>query len=781
MAIRKTKKRAPKASFKPSTDAELARRAANARRKAEASRTAADLAHKEGEKAHVEAEAVHEEVKRVHAKVRSVEKEIRHGAESPTGIARPTKTGAKPPLESEQRGSPLMPATYGGPAESKLPFSVVGIGASAGGYEAYTSFLANLPRETGMAYVLIQHLDPSHPSHLGELLGKVTQVPVNEIRNGTEVRPDHIYVLPSNATVTLEKGRFKLSARPPMRGISMPVDIFFRSLAMEQQNRAIGIILSGSGTDGTLGLGEIKGQGGITFAQDQGTSKHFGMPGSAISAGSVDFVMTPEEIAKELSRLSGHPYVAPKKRGEARRPAPQEVENAESLFFTGGEDLRTLFMLLRTRTSVDFSLYKPGTLNRRIMRRMALHKIDTIRNYIKFLQESPTEVDALFNDLLISVTGFFRDPGSFHALQKKILPRLTRDRKRDAPLRIWSCGCSTGEEAYSLAMAVSEFLEKNKIDMPVQIFASDLNERGIEKARAGVYHENILLDVSRERLRRFFSKVDGFYQVNKSIRDLCVFARQNVVMDPPFSNLDVISCRNVLIYLTPVLQKRVVPVFHYALKPHGFLLLGSSETISESSEFFALVDRKHKFYAKKSTAYRSKVDLGRIRTTYELPPAPPKRTGAKEEGGLANLEEKVDRLILTRYSPRGLDQCPDGRSAIPRPDSALHRTPTGGCQPEFTQNGPRRARPGRAPGGQQGNPEGRTRRTAGHPNSFAPRAGVGRHHRSPPDDDAFRPRAFLPCPVPGGTVHAGGSRGTPKGKLRRAETSRNRPVDQIAQ
>jgi two-component system CheB/CheR fusion protein len=653
MAKRKTERRTPTRPAKSSTDAALARRAARLRSKAKASRTGAGLAHEQSVRAHIQAEAVHAQVDRAHETVHAIEEDRHRQADSAVAIPRAPKTGAKPP-KRKSRGSPVLPATSGGQPESKLPFTVVGVGGSAGGFEAFTTFLSHLSTQTGMAIVIVQHLDPTHQSHLGELLAKVSPVAVTEIRNGMEILPNRIYVMPSNTTVTMERGRFKLSARSTARGVSMPIDIFFRSMAMEQQNRAIGILFSGSGTDGTLGIGEIKGEGGITFAQDPGTAKHFGMPGSAIAAGNVDFVLSPEQIAQELAHLSGHPYVAPKDTDERqRRPAAPPL-NAEGLLGEGNEELHTLFMLLRTRSGVDFSLYRPGTLSRRIMRRMVLHKIDSLGQYLKHVQENPDEIDALFHDLLISVTGFFRDPNSFQTLQKKILPKLLRNRAGDKPLRIWSCGCSTGEEAYSLAIAVSEVLEKEEKRLPVQIFASDLNDRGIEKARAGIYHENILLDVSSERLRRFFTKVDGFYQVKKSIRDLCVFARQNVVSDPPFSNLDIITCRNVLIYLTPVLQKRIIPIFHYALKPHGYLLLGSSESIGDSNELFELIDKRNKIYFKKTTTYRPSVEVGRFAALHPLLPAPAPVGRPKEEIPSTDLQERVDRLLLRRYSPSGV-------------------------------------------------------------------------------------------------------------------------------
>jgi two-component system, chemotaxis family, CheB/CheR fusion protein len=625
----------------PSMDAE------SAKRKVHSLHAKADAVHKRSEKVHA---AAH----RAHLKVKALKAETRRQAASAVGKPFPPKTGARPPRKSEERGSPVMPATYGTTPSSKLPFSVVGIGASAGGYEAYTTFLSHLPKETGMAFVLVQHLDPFHPSHLGELLSKVSTLPVTEIKTGAHVEPDHVYVIPSNTTVVLQNGRFKLSARLKPTGVTMSIDTFFRSLAIEQQNRAIGVLFSGTGTDGTLGLEEIKGEGGITFAQDQGSAKHFGMPGSAISAGVVDFVMAPDQMARELMRLSDHPYVAADKTGhDEERPVADDAGEGGKVLSADHPELRTLFTLLRTRTNVDFSLYKPGTLNRRIMRRMVLHKIDSIEAYVRLLQESAGEIDALFNDLLISVTGFFRDPASFRALQKKILPRLVRDRPSGTPLRLWSCGCSTGEEAYSLAIVVSEYLEQARRNIPVQIFASDLNDRGIEKARTGIYHENIVLDVSNERLRRFFTRTNGFYQINKAIRDLCVFARQNIILDPPFSNLDLISCRNVLIYLAPVLQKRIIPIFHYALKPKGFLLLGSSESIGESAHLFELADRKHKIYARKVAPYRPAVDFGRF-APRDLSVPPPRAPARRHEGRPRDLHDEADRVILSRHSPSGV-------------------------------------------------------------------------------------------------------------------------------
>jgi len=608
---------------------------------------AADGAHEQGKQIHKRAEKVHKKVSSLHA-LRA------QAAESPDGKARATKAPPDYDAAEQKTGGQALSTTTGERATSRLPFTIAGIGASAGGLEALSDLLAHLPRDSGVAIVILQHLDPTHESHLGQLLARATKNPVLDIKTGMRPEPDLIYVLPANASVTLQNGQFKLGGRLPANGPMMPIDVFFRSLAIEQQHRAIGVVLSGMGSDGTLGLQEIKGQGGITFAQDHETAKHFPMPASAIAAGCVDFVLAPAALARELIRIARHPYVAPgSDQARLKRPLTEQSESG-NLLRDSSEEMRSLFVLLRTRTGVDFSLYKPGTLKRRIMRRMVLHRINTVADYIKFLQENTGEIEALFGDLLISVTGFFRDPSAFQTLQKKIFPRLVQNRPDDAPVRIWTCGCSTGEEAYSLAIAISEFMEKSRKRHPVQIFASDINDRGLEKARAGLYHENILLDVSPERLRRYFTKVEGFYQVSKSIRDTCVFARHNVAIDPPFSNLDLISCRNVLIYLTPVLQKRVMPIFHYALKPHGILFLGTSENIGEASAFFEQIDKKHKFFGRKSTPYRPTVDVGRFapREVVATPARGPERP--KPEVEIANVQLEVDRLILTRYSPNGV-------------------------------------------------------------------------------------------------------------------------------
>lgn len=528
------------------------------------------------------------------------------------------------------------------------PFPIVGIGASAGGFEAFSELLKVLPPDTGMAFVLVQHLDPKHKSQLTELLGRNASVPVVEAKDNIEVTPNRVYVIPANTRITISDGCLRVAPRKANELPPMPVDAFFRSLAAEQQDRAIGIVLSGTGTDGTLGIEAIKGEGGITFAQHEGSAKYYGMPGSAVSSGSVDFVLTPERIAAELNRISRHPYLG-RSREHPIRKALQDAKPDRLLKGTEKE-MGQLFSLLRARTGVDFALYKHSTLKRRIVRQMILQKLDSLGKYVSFLEKQPKEVDNLFNDLLIYVTSFFRDPAAFQALKKLVFPKLIKAHGGDSPLRFWVCGCSTGEEAYSLAISLIEFFEQTRTHRHVQIFASDISDVGINKARAGIYPENILQDIPPERLRRFFSKTDGHFQVNKSIRDMVVFARQNVIVDPPFSNLDMITCRNVLIYLDAMLQRKIMPVFHYALRPNGFLMLGNSETVGASGDLFALVNKKHKIYAKKHSytrptfpsAHKPSPEAGRGNQT--LPPLQP-------EARPLDLQSQMDKLLLRDFSP----------------------------------------------------------------------------------------------------------------------------------
>src|SRR5437762_5360322 len=469
-------------------------------------------------------------------------------------------------------------------------FPIVGVGASAGGLEAFTQLLKTLGSGRGMAYVLVQHLDPSHESALTELLAKATEMPVRQVTDATQVEPNHVYVIPPNVDMTILQGILQLRPRTEMRGHHMPIDRFLRSLAEDQRSNAIGVILSGTASDGTLGLAAIKAEGGITFAQDEKSAKFDGMPQNAIAAGCVDFILPPDAIAGELARIRAHPYLAPSSSSRTAELVPD-----------GDPQLKNILHLLLSANGVDFSDYKPATVKRRILRRMALHKVGELKDYVQFLRHYPAEVEALYEDILIKVTSFFRDPDAFEALKAEVFPGILKHRLPEEPVRVWVPGCSTGEETYSQAIALLEFLGHRSADIPIQLFGTDLSQESIGKARAGIYPESIVADVSPERLRRFFAKVEVGYRINKTIRDMCVFARQNFLQDPPFSRIDVISCRNVLIYLGPVLQKRIMPIFHYALKPRGFLMLGGAEgIIGTGSDLFELMDRKHKIYCRKS-------------------------------------------------------------------------------------------------------------------------------------------------------------------------------------
>ena len=522
-------------------------------------------------------------------------------------------------------------------------FPIVGVGASAGGLEAFTQLLKALAPLTGMAYVLVQHLDPSHESALTELLAKATEMPVRQVIDGTPVEPNHVYVIPPNVDLIISQGILRLTARTETSGYHMPIDRFLRSLAEDQRSNAIGVILSGTASDGTLGLAAIKAEGGITFAQDEKSAKFNGMPKSAIAAGCVDFVLPPDAIARELARIRAHPYLTPSSSSRTAELVPD-----------GDPELKNILHLLRTASEVDFSDYKPATVKRRILRRMALHQIGKLKEYAQFLRHHPAEVEALHEDLLIKVTSFFRDSAAFEALKTEVFPSILKHRSPQEPLRVWVPGCSTGEETYSQAIALLEFLGNRNPEIPVQLFGTDLSQRSIEKARAGTYPESITADVSPERLRRFFAKVEGGYRINKTIRDLCVFARQNLLQDPPFSRIDVISCRNVLIYLGPVLQKRIMPIFHYALKPRGFLMLGGAEgIIRTASDLFELMDRKHKIYCRKPTASGLQFDFAAsLYPTEAANLASDKEAPQRERVvHLLDLRKETDRILLTKYAP----------------------------------------------------------------------------------------------------------------------------------
>ena len=491
-----------------------------------------------------------------------------------------------------------------------------------------------------MAFVIVQHLDPHHASRLSSLLGKVTAMPVSEITGTTTPKPNTVYVQPSNKCVIAKNGALTLVRREER--LNVAIDHFFESLAEECGSHAIGIVLSGTGSDGTAGLRAIKAAGGLTFAQSEESAKFDAMPRSAIRAGFVDLALTPREIAREIDRISTHPYL--------RRPLtdPDAIENAA---YKQADALGRIFLSLKKQTGVDFSSYKESTLIRRIQRRMALHRIEKMSQYARLLRGSKKENAALFDDLLINVTRFFRDAAVFRTLKKRFLPSLLKSKSKDRQpeLRAWVPGCATGEEVYSLAICILETLGAKPAKMQIQIFGTDLSDSVIEHARLGIYSSAIEKDVSPARLKRFFVKRDSSYQIHQNVRNICTFARQNVCADPPFSRIDLISCRNVLIYLSPDLHKRCIPQFHYALNPGGYLILGPAESVGVYEELFKLVDRKNKIDAKLLGATPRTADFIPQRGL-ELAHLAGKPTTAGANFG-SELLKMADRIILSAYAP----------------------------------------------------------------------------------------------------------------------------------
>jgi two-component system CheB/CheR fusion protein len=503
--------------------------------------------------------------------------------------------------------------------------TIVAIGASAGGIEALSDLISHLASDTGMAFVLVQHLDPKHHSILTELLARKTSMNVTEVTDGLIVKPNEVYVIPPNALMSISSHTLHLSPREESRGTHMSVDHFMRSLAEQAGNRAIGVILSGSGSDGTLGMSEIQAHGGVTFAQDEASAKHDGMPRSAVMAGHADYVLPPKGIARELARIARHPYIA-------RKIMSGDSENVPA---PNGR-LNSIFQILRRATGVDFTHYRQTTVMRRIQRRMVVHKIEDIAEYANFVQSHPAEVKALYHDMLINVTSFFRGPRVFEALKSLAFPTIQKKLPQEGGIRIWTPGCASGEETYSVAIALLEFL----------------SEQSVTKARNGMYPENIQGDVSPDRLRRYFTKAEGGYRVSKAIRDMCIFAQHNVLNDPPFSRMDLICCRNLLIYLEPVLQNKVISLFHYALHPGGILVLGSSEGVGVTN-LFTPDDRTHKIFSRKAGAVRPggalSIDSQTARREYG-----PVRIPAKQADSIWNYGEaqkEFDRRLLTQYSP----------------------------------------------------------------------------------------------------------------------------------
>ncbi len=526
----------------------------------------------------------------------------------------------------------------------------MGVGASAGGLEAFSKLVRKIPVDTRLALVLVQHLSPTHESHLPQILGGATTLPIHEARDRMRLEPGHIYVIPADARMAVVDGRLKVGHRPTDHSQYTPIDHFFESLARGYQEHAVAVVLSGTASDGAAGLAAVKAAGGVTLVQDPGEAKFDGMPRAAIATGAVDLVLPVERLAVELTRLSDYPIVEASL-GAATPGLASDGEHRPTA------DLRQLLEILRKTSDVDFTHYKEPTMMRRIHRRMALRRIVDLPAYVALLEGDPKEAADLYEDLLIHVTSFFREPEAFEALSKEVFPRLLAAHT-DGPIRAWVPGCSSGEEVYSLAIALQETLGDRADSPPVQIFGTDVSQRMIDHARRGQFPEAIARAVGPARLRRFFTRVDGGYRISKVLRERCVFSRQDLTRDPPFSKLDLIVCRNLLIYLGYPLQRKVMAVFHYGLKPTGFLMLGRSETTAAYVDLFSMLDKKHKIYSRRGTAAVAEMQFGRV----ALPPAPAGALGprlsrlgpARDQAGEGSGSAEVNRLILDRYGPPGV-------------------------------------------------------------------------------------------------------------------------------
>ncbi|MDD5462396.1 MAG: chemotaxis protein CheB [Methylococcales bacterium] len=519
-----------------------------------------------------------------------------------------------------------------------VALTVVGIGASAGGLEALQAFFSNLSPDTDFAFIVVTHQLPGHESLLPELLKKYTTMPVLIAEGGICPKENHVFVCPPGKNVALLNHRLHLMDSPKHDLENLPIDYFLRSLAEDFQQMSIGIILSGTGTDGTLGLKAIKGATGMTMVQEPQTAKFDGMPNSAIAMGDVDFVLPPEKMGQQLIEYSKGPYF---KFFQGDQPEP----------LVASEPIQNIFILLRTRTGHDFSSYKPTTIKRRIARRMNIHQIKNPDKYVNFLQDNPIELDKLCSEFLINVTNFFRDADAFEALSALALPKLFEGKPDNYELRVWVAGCSSGEEAYSIVILIKEYMEKTGRSLRLQVFATDLDLSAINRAREGLFPSGIAADVSQERLQRFFKQEDSHYRICTEIRDTIIFATQNLIQDPPFTHVDLISCRNLLIYLNAEVQKVLFPQFHYALNPNGFLFLGTSESIGNFDDFFAPVDRKWKIYQRKNTrinfpAARISQLPTRVRESSKV-----SFKALSSEFQTGNIARQIERILLDRFAP----------------------------------------------------------------------------------------------------------------------------------
>lgn len=532
---------------------------------------------------------------------------------------------------------------------SPEPVRIVGIGASAGGLAALEDFFGQVPPDSGLAYLVVQHLDPTQKAMLAELLQRVTAMPVREAENGKRVEPDCVYVIPPNTELSLNGGLLRLDRPSEPRGMRLPINLLFSSLARAQGERAIAVVLSGMGSDGTLGLQAVKAMGGLIVVQQPDTAQFDAMPRSAIASGCADIIAPPAALPRRI-----FDYIA-------RLPAPRQADHAGAADDAApahlqGNSLEEIFRLLQDRTRHDFSHYKPNTLNRRIERRMAIHALATPAQYVEFLRHNRQEIDLLFKELLIGVTSFFRDAPVWQQLADQTLPELLARRTADGKLRAWVVGCSTGEEAYSLAMVFTEVTERlpQFAGCSLQILASDLSPDAIATARRGQYPTAISDTVSPERLAQFFTVQEGSYRITKRIRDMVLFAQHDVILDPPFTKLDLLSCRNLMIYFDAALQRRLLPLFHYSLRPGGVLLLGSSETVGRFNQLFVPLESKLRLYLRHESngasnphfLLKSFPPLSRIQKELPMPPS-----SAPDPTAMDNLQTAADQVLLQVYAP----------------------------------------------------------------------------------------------------------------------------------
>jgi two-component system CheB/CheR fusion protein len=547
----------------------------------------------------------------------------------------PPKKSASARVRQNAKGAPAPKASSEG--KNKIA-PIVGIGASAGGLKAFEQFFANMPPDSGLAFVLVPHLDPSHASMLPDLLKKYTRMSVVQAEDGMKAQPNGVQVIAPNTEMVIMHGTLLLKKPREPRGLRLPIDTFFRSLADDQKDNAICVILSGNGTDGTLGLRAIKAELGMAMAQDPASAEYDSMPRSAIETGMVDYILPPAKMGAQIVAYSKHRI--------SRRPvdSPATVEKLP-------ESMQKIFQLLRARTGHDFSFYKKNTICRRIERRMGVHQIERIPDYLSYLEHNPQEATILFKELLIGVTSFFRDPQAFEALTDCLTANLLAEKPKDYAVRVWVPGCSSGEEVYSIAMILRERMDKLRKNFKVQIFGTDIDPDGIDMARAGLYPASIVADLTPERLKRFFVREGGAYRIKKEIREMAVFAIQDVLKDPPFTKLDLLTCRNLLIYLDAELQKKLLPLFHYALRPDGILFLGTSESIDGFTDLFSLVDKKHKLFTRRADSAASE-------TFVQFPAAPLSPEGARSLSAAQTkpmresaITEIAQKFLAESYAP----------------------------------------------------------------------------------------------------------------------------------